>query len=71
MLKVGHMRTPAVLIILVGLSAAVILTMVHATGRMLPQFRWWRLLLAFLGVSLVTVPVPLLSTTPRRTHGQW
>ena len=59
-LKVGHTRTPALLTILVGLSAAVILTVVHATGRILPQFHWWRLQLTALGFSLVTVPVPLL-----------
>lgn len=57
------MATPpsdAVLIAFIGLTGAVVLTVVYATGVRLPRFTGWRLALVFGGISLVTVPVPLL-----------
>lgn len=50
----------AILIALIGLSGSVVLTVVYATGSRLPRFTGWRLALVFGGISLVTVPVPLL-----------
>ncbi len=51
---------PVVLIILVGVSGAVVLTVVYATGERAPRFTVIRLAVVFIGLVLVTVPVPLL-----------
>ncbi len=47
-------------IVLVGLCASFILTVVYGTGTKLSRFKAWRLGLVFLGISLVTVPLPLV-----------
>jgi hypothetical protein len=46
---------PVVTIILVGISGAVVLTVVYATGTRAARFTAWRLLLVFPGICLVTV----------------
>ena len=47
-------------IVLVGISGAVVLTVVYATGARAARFTAWRLLVVFAGLCLVTIPVPLL-----------
>lgn len=49
-----------VTIVLVGLCGAATLTVVYATGAKAPRFTARRLILILLGLSLVTVPVPLI-----------
>lgn len=51
---------PVVLIVLVGVSGAVMLTVVYATGARTPRFTTARLILVFAGLLLVTVPAPLI-----------
>jgi hypothetical protein len=51
---------PVVLIVLVGVSGAVVLTGVYATDARTPRFTSARLMLVFAGLLLVTVPAPLI-----------
>jgi hypothetical protein len=47
-------------IVLVSLSCAVALTVVYGTRARLPRFTTRRLAIALAGISIITVPVPLL-----------
>lgn len=51
---------PVVLIVLVGVSGAIVLTVVYATGARAPRFTAVRLALVFAGLLLLTVPLPLI-----------
>ncbi len=50
----------AALIVVIGLAGAVVLTVVYGTGARLPRFTRLRLGFVFVGLTLVTVGVPLI-----------
>lgn len=50
----------AAVIVVVGLTGAVVLAVVYGTGARLPRFTGLRLGFVFLGLTLVTVGVPLI-----------
>ena len=51
---------PEFLIVVVGVSGAVVLTVVYATGERAPRFTGVRLAVVFVGLCLLTVPPPLM-----------
>ena len=53
------MTTEVTLIVLVGLSAAVVLTVAYAVGDELPLFTRARLVATYLGFAIVCTAVPL------------